>query len=121
ARKAAKNVSDHASSASIGPSIARHTRSTVGPCLLTISSKGGRVALIVVPSARERPTPDEACRRVAVRLRPTSRSGTPPTTPPDDRVGRRGGSPERIPRCPRGPVPDLRVLLPSHRNRFHAP
>src|SRR5215813_12568350 len=45
ARNAARNVSDHASSASIGPRTARHTRSTVGPWLVTISSKGGRVVL----------------------------------------------------------------------------
>src|SRR5437899_12919827 len=40
ASSAARNVSDHASSASTGPRTARHTRSTVGPCSATISSKG---------------------------------------------------------------------------------
>ena len=37
---AATNVSDHASSASAGPSTARHTRSTVPPCAATTVSNG---------------------------------------------------------------------------------
>src|SRR5262249_42298363 len=55
ARNAAKNVSDHASSASIGPRTARHTRSTVGPYVVTISSKGGRVVVIPLVNAPAAP------------------------------------------------------------------
>src|SRR5205814_778516 len=40
ARNAARKVSDHASSASTGPTTARQTRSTVAPCRSTIASKG---------------------------------------------------------------------------------
>src|SRR5258708_6368861 len=38
--KAARNVSDQASSASLGPSTARQTRRIVGPCVVTTESKG---------------------------------------------------------------------------------
>src|SRR5215472_6395798 len=41
ALSAARNVSDHASSASASPSTARHTRSTVGPWSATTASNGG--------------------------------------------------------------------------------
>ena len=43
ARSADRNVSDQASSASAGPSSARHTRITTGPCSWTISSNGRTV------------------------------------------------------------------------------
>ena len=53
---AARNVSDHASSASTGPSTARQTRSTVAPCSVTTASNGCFPSCVVdvpVPGVRE--------------------------------------------------------------------
>src|SRR5262245_1540150 len=49
--RAARNVSDQASSASTGPTTARQTRRTVGPCAATISSKGLRLMWLTVAVA----------------------------------------------------------------------
>ena len=53
ARSAETNVSAHASSASAGPSSARHTRITTGPCSATISSNGRTVRSTLAAPERE--------------------------------------------------------------------
>ena len=71
---AARNVSDQASSASSGPTTARHTRSTIGPKSATICSKGRKLTLRKRPGRPERETPrqngEAAHRRLQLQQRP---------------------------------------------------
>src|SRR5262249_54776158 len=61
------------------------------------------------------------CSRAAVRPRPMSRRGPPPTSLRADQGGRTSGNAAPIPRHPRRPAPDPRPPLPSPTSRFRLP
>ena len=99
---AARNASDHASSASTGPRTARQTRSTVGPCLETTVSNGGlgHVSSILTLGRRRPPPKREFERETTTKDWPRARSRQARRGPARRPRGRgAGGGRSRSGRC----------------------